>query len=71
MKGGDTEEVRQHSRRSRKAVEQMELETKLEGLRDQREPGDSESIALPTRRVTLGPGQVSSIHVQSKGTMSP
>lgn len=67
MKGGDTEEVRQHRRRSGKTVEQMQLETKLESLRDRREPGDSESIALPTQRVTLGPGQVSSVHVQRKG----
>lgn len=69
---GDAEEVRQHSRRSGKAVGQMQLETRLRVcLRDHREPGESESIVLPTQRVTAGPGQVSSVHVQSKGTASP
>lgn len=73
MKGGDTEEVRQsqHSRRSGKAVEQMQLETSLRVWENQREPGDSESIALPARRVTAGPGQVSSVHEQRKGATSP
>lgn len=68
MKGGDTEEVRQHSRRSGMTVEQMQLETKVESLRDQREPGDSGKHCSSYREShRCSPGQVSSVHMQSKG----